>query len=227
MLNITYSKKSVLIAGIILSMLLPVLAICTSLALKQVNLNFASQFLISRFAQWIALILLFLFALKIEKRPFLLWKEKEYSALNTLKAIGKTMLLLVIGMFVMGILIKLLNANVKSTLLDKTIHVLQDNLILLLFTCITAGIVEEFIFRGYMFPRLEIILKSNKLAILISSFLFGIMHYSYGTLTQTLGPMVFGIILALQYQKYKSIKIVIISHFLWDLIVLLTKSLQS
>ena len=226
MLNITFSKKSVLIAGILLSILLPLLVICTSLALKQFNLNFASQFLISRFSQWIAFVLLFLFAIKIEKRPFLLWKEKEYSVLDTLKAIGKTMLLLVIGMLVIGIVIKFLNANVKSTLLDKTIHVLQDNFVFLLFTCITAGIVEEFIFRGYMFPRLEIILKSNRLAILISSFIFGIMHYSYGTLTQTLGPMVFGVILALQYQKYKSIKIVIISHFLWDLVVLLTKSLN-
>jgi uncharacterized protein len=216
--------KKIYLFGIFLSIALPFLAICTSLALKQVSLNFASQFLISRFAQWTTFILLFLFAIKIEKRPFLLWKEKEYSVLDTLKAVGKTMLFLIIAMFFIGILIKLLNTNVKSALLDKTVHVLQDNFVFLLFTCITAGIIEEFIFRGYMFPRLEMIFRNNKLAILISSFLFGIMHYNYGTLIQTLGPMVFGVILALQYQKYKSIKIVTISHFLWDLIVLCAKS---
>ncbi|WP_375032392.1 type II CAAX prenyl endopeptidase Rce1 family protein [Flavobacterium sp. LAR06] len=29
-----------------------------------------------------------------------------------------------------------------------------------------------------------------------------------------------GIVFAVQYQKYRNIKIVIIAHFLWDLIVL-------
>ncbi|MET0944124.1 MAG: type II CAAX endopeptidase family protein [Flavobacterium sp.] len=223
MQNGQQENKKNYILGIFLSILLPTLAICTFLVLRQANLSFSSQFLISRFAQWTGLILLFVFALKIEKRPFLLWKENEYSGINTLKATGETMLFLIIGMFVVGIIIKLLNANVKSSLLDKTVHILQDNIIFLLFTCITAGIIEELIFRGYMFPRLQILLKSNKLAIIISSFLFGILHYSYGTLLQTLGPMIFGAIQALQYQKYKSIKVVIISHFLWDLVVLLTR----
>jgi membrane protease YdiL (CAAX protease family) len=39
------------------------------------------------------------------------------------------------------------------------VQVLKKNRLLLVFTCLTAGITEEIIFRGYLLPRLEILLK--------------------------------------------------------------------
>jgi membrane protease YdiL (CAAX protease family) len=48
------------------------------------------------------------------------------------------------------------------------VQVLKKKL-LLVFTCLTAGITEEIIFRGYLLPRLEILLKNKNLSVIISS----------------------------------------------------------
>lgn len=102
----------------------------------------------------------------------------------------------------------------------------KNNIPLILFTSITAGITEELLFRGYLIPRLEIIVKKTYLSILISSILFGLIHYSYDTLIQVIGPFSIGLVLALHYQKYRNIKILIICHFLWDLMSILIKTSQ-
>jgi membrane protease YdiL (CAAX protease family) len=88
-----------------------------------------------------------------------------------------------------------------------------------LFNCWNT---EEIIFRGYLLPRLEILLKNKNLSVIISSLFFGLIHYGYGTSIQIIGPhsnRAFGV----HYQKYRNIKILIICHFLWDLIALLVK----
>jgi membrane protease YdiL (CAAX protease family) len=41
----------------------------------------------------------------------------------------------------------------------KVLVQVLKNRLLLVFTCLTAGITEEIIFRGYLLPRLEILLK--------------------------------------------------------------------
>jgi membrane protease YdiL (CAAX protease family) len=217
-------KKSTFYIGIFLSIILPLLAISFPLLFKGSVITFETRFLISRLAQWFALFLLFLFSFKIEKQPFLLWKEQNYSFLKLIKAIISTLLWLIVAMLVTGILLKALGANSESNVLNKTLAVLENNFTLLLLTSISAGIIEELIFRGYMLPRLDILFKNKIFSIAVSSLLFGIMHFSYATLAQTIGPMVFGVVLAIQYYKYKNIKILIICHFLWDLVVLLVKT---
>lgn len=217
-------KKAIYIIGLFLSFLLPFLAVTSSLILKGFTISPEIKFLISRLTQWSALVLLFVFAVKIEKRPFLLWKEQNHSFLVTIKAIVKILLLFLLSMIVIGILLHLSGINSESKVLNKTLNVLKNSFWLLLFTSISAGVIEELIFRGYLVPRLEIVFNNKIAAIVISSFLFGILHFSYGTLAQAFGPMAFGVVLAVQYQKYRNIKIMIISHFLWDLIVLLIKT---
>jgi membrane protease YdiL (CAAX protease family) len=51
------------------------------------------------------------------------------------------------------------------------VQVLKKIRLLLVFTCLTAGITEEIIFRGYLLPRLEI-LKNKNLSVIISSLFF-------------------------------------------------------
>lgn len=224
MLNITYSKKSILIGGIILSSLLPVLAICSSLLFKDLGFSKETQFYISRFAIWISLLLLFLYSFKIEKQSFLLWKETEYPFSFLVTAIFKTFLKLFLAVSLTGLLFMLFKMNSESAVLNKTLALFKKSYVLLFFTCVTAGITEELIFRGYLLPRLELLLKNQKLAIILSSFIFGFMHYGYGTLVNVIGPIVIGLVFALQYEKYKNIKIVIICHFLWDFFLLILKT---
>lgn len=224
MTNIPSSKKTVLIGGIILSGVLPFLAICSSLLFKDLGFSKETQFYISRFTIWISLLLLFLYSFKIEKQHFLLWKETEYSFSFLVTAIFKTFLKLFLAVFLTGLLFMLFKMNSQSTVLNKALVLFKKSYLLLFFTCVTAGITEELIFRGYLLPRLELLLKNQKLAIIISSCVFGFMHYGYGTLVNVIGPIVIGLILALQYEKYRNIKIVIICHFLWDLFLLILKT---
>jgi membrane protease YdiL (CAAX protease family) len=87
----------------------------------------------------------------------------------------------------------------------------------LVFTAFTAGVLEEFLFRGYIQPRIERWTQSKLLGILITSLIFGLMHTYYGTLHQLLIPIFFSTIFSAFYTKYRNLKAVIITHFLWDL----------
>lgn len=225
MLNISNSsKKPTLIISIILSVLLPVLAIYFSLLFKNIGISHEVQFYISRFAIWISLLLLFLYSLKIEKQPFLLWPETEYSFPDFAMALFKTFVKLFIAVYFTGLLIMLFKITGESAVLQKALALFKKSYFLLFFTCVTAGITEELIFRGYLMPRLELLFKNKILAIIISSVLFGLLHIGYGTLLNVIGPIVIGLVFAIQYEKYRNIKILIICHFLWDLFLLMAKT---
>ncbi|WP_163408444.1 CPBP family intramembrane glutamic endopeptidase [Flavobacterium ajazii] len=224
MLNITYSKKTTVIIGIILSIFFPVLAIYSSLLFKDSGFSKETQYYISRFTIWISLLLLFLYSFKIEKQPFLLWKETEYPFSFLATAIFKTFLKLFLAVFFTGLFLMLFKITTESTVLNKALVLFKKSYVLLFFTCVTAGITEELIFRGYLLPRLEVVLKNKNLAIILSSILFGILHISYGTLANVIGPIVIGLVFAIQYEKYRNIKILIVCHFLWDLFLLMLKT---
>lgn len=225
MFNVTYSKKTTLIIGIILSILLPVLAIYSSLLFKDSGFSKETQFYLSRFTIWISLLLLFLYSFKIEKGPFLFWKETKYSFSSFAKALFITFLKLFVAVYVVSLLIILFKiTGGESTVLNKVLTLFKKSYLLLFFTCVTAGITEELIFRGYLLPRLDVIFKNKYLAIIISSILFGFLHIGYGTLLNVIGPIVIGLVFAVQYEKYRNIKTLIVCHFLWDLFLLTAKT---
>jgi membrane protease YdiL (CAAX protease family) len=220
------TKKSILVGGIsFLLILLFVTALLLPL-LKQLNLKYETTFYISRLAIWFCLFLIYMYSIYIEKQAFLLWKEQKYSLSFYLKSVAKTMSVLLFVIIVVSLFFKLIGATIESQKIDEIMKYFKNNIPLILFTSITAGITEELFFRGYLIPRLEIVLKNTYLAIVLSSIIFGLIHYSYGTLIQIVGPFFIGLVLAFHYQKYRNIKIVILCHFLWDLLVLLNKTSQ-
>lgn len=225
MLNISNSaKKPALIISIIISVLLPVLALYSPLLFKNLGISKEIQFYISRFAIWISLLLLFFYSLKIEKQPFLLWKETNYTFPSFTKALVITFIKLFVAVYLTSLLIMLFKITGESAVLQKAIALFKKSYFLLFFTCITAGITEELIFRGYLLPRLELLFKNKIPAIIISSVLFGLLHIGYGTLLNVIGPIVIGLVFAIQYEKYRNIKILIVCHFLWDLLLLTAKT---
>jgi membrane protease YdiL (CAAX protease family) len=165
-----------------------------------------------------------MYSIKFEKQPFLLWTEEKYSLIFFLKSVVKLMLSLFLTMLVVYFIFKIADSNIDSKKINEVMKLFKNNIFLILFTSITAGVTEELIFRGYLIPRLEILLKNTPVAILTSSILFGLIHYSYGTLIQIIGPIFIGLLFAVHYKKYKNIKILIMCHFLWDLLVLLNKT---
>ena len=91
----------------------------------------------------------------------------------------------------------------------------------MLFGVFTAGVAEELVFRGYVLTRLQVLFKNSYLPVIISSVIFGLIHFGYGTIQNILVPMFIGAVFAVYYNRYKNILIVIIAHFLYDLLLVL------
>jgi len=130
------------------------------------------------------------------------------------------MLVIFAGSVGISLLIKLAGPIQQSSRFADVMKVLQHNYPLMFFTLITAGIMEELVFRGYLLPRLNLLFKNKWLSIVLSSILFGLIHLGWGTIQNVVVPFFIGIIFAIFYERYRNIKILMLCHFLWDLLVL-------
>ncbi len=218
----TTAKRSTIIIGMFLSFALILFAVLffTPL-LKLTNISIDNIFFLSRLFIWLSLILIYIYVAKVEKQKFLLWSDKKYSFLYYLVSIILIMLAMVFAMLITSLIVKLCGFNIASNKLNEVAQILHSNKLLLVFTALTAGITEELIFRGYLLSRLQTLFANKYLSIIISAILFGIVHISFGTIHQIIGPIFIGLILAFHYQKYRNIKILIITHFLWDLVTIM------
>lgn len=177
-------------------------------------------FYLSRFFIWGVLILIFMYSKFIEKKPFLLWKERKYSFKFSVIAIISVYFIAIASA---GISNTIVHSITHEKLSEKLLFInsfFKNSYLLLIFTCITAGITEELLMRGYLQPRISKITHQPWLGIFLSSFIFGILHSSYGTIGQIVGPLIMGIVFSLFYYKHRSILLLIIVHFLIDFISL-------
>ena len=171
---------------------------------------------IAELLYWLTLLFVWLYSSNIEKQNLLIWQEKQYGFWMHIKSI-----LAIFGMIILIALPILAVLNhfhlvQESRRAVELRTLLQANRPLLLFACLTAGVTEEFIFRGYLLPRFEVFFKNPHIAIILSSVLFGLMHLGYGTISQVVGPLIIGLVLGYYYWRYCNIAIPIICHFLWD-----------
>ncbi len=74
-----------------------------------------------------------------------------------------------------------------------------------------VGAVEELIFRSILQTRLEEML-GLKYGLLLSAVIFGIMHASYGTITEILLAGIFGIIVGYIFQRTRSLPFIVAIH---------------
>ena len=186
------------------------------------SLSFENAFYISRFLLWFGLLCLFIYVKKVERQKFLRWEEKKYSIVFYIISIPTLLIVTLIGLIFFSIIMFLTDGLPKpsNTFLQITL-LFRDNYPLTIFTCFTAAVVEELIFRGYIQTRLQIIFKNKFTPIIISSVLFGILHIGFGTLINVLGPICIGLVFALFYEKYRNIKVLMICHFLWDFLLIM------
>ncbi|MFY7845378.1 CPBP family intramembrane glutamic endopeptidase [Chryseobacterium gambrini] len=185
----------------------------------------ATAFLYSRMVLWMVLAITFLYSFLIEKQPFLLWKDKNYSFLFYLKKILRLYLICAVGGAFLNLFIKIITHENTSNKIAQLSFIFKNNYPLIIFTCLTAGVVEELLMRGYMQPRIEKIYKNQYAGIAVSAFLFGILHMTYGTISQVIIPFFIGVVFALFYKKYSNIKIVIMCHFMYDFVSLMIMNL--
>lgn len=181
-------------------------------------------FFVNRMFIWLTLLMLWIYAKHVEKKPLLLWPQRKHKILFYVLAILVILLVVFLGIFMGNLLIKEIlshfptNTNVPNPKLIEYGTLFKHNIPLLIFTAATAAIVEELIFRGYIQPRIEVIFKKPIWGIIGSALLFALLHLSYDTWLQIIGPLFIGFVFSIFYWKYRNIKILIICHLVIDLI---------
>lgn len=174
--------------------------------------------LYSRFLFWGMAIFLFLYAHYAEKQNLFLKKPSRHGFGFYMLSIAVIIVAIIVMNFLIIFTIKSMgygNGKQADTL-KNMLDILKAHPFLLLFTCITAGITEEIIFRGYIQTRIELIFKSPALGIILSAVFFSLGHSLYGTVQEIVGPLVIGLIFSIYYYKYKNIYFLMVFHFLFD-----------
>lgn len=215
--------------GIILTFVLLAASMLYSIPLINSFFNYKTLttdlFFYNRLSLWLVLLLVLIYNFFIENRSFFVWEDRKYSFIFYFGAVILLYLISLFGgAFLNAIIIFLTKEKVSERLLEFKI-LFKNNYLLIIFTCLTAGVIEELLMRAYIQPRIEKIYNSPALGIIVSALLFAILHSTYGTIAQVVGPFFIGIVFALFYKKYSNIKILIVCHFMFDFISMMVMNL--
>ena len=144
--------------------------------------------------------------------------KKKYNVLTKEASLKKSLYIIPLA-FSLCIICNIFLQYVPGTIdneVTKEVYELMESFnvwLVLLIISVLAPIVEEYIFRGFMYEGLASIFGVVP-AIICSSLLFGIIHFN---LSQGLYGFFAGIFLAYVKYSYKSLKYTIIMHFLMNL----------
>ncbi|MBQ9009748.1 MAG: CPBP family intramembrane metalloprotease [Clostridia bacterium] len=97
----------------------------------------------------------------------------------------------------------------------------------LVYCIVAVGAVEEIVFRGFLYLQIRDIFRSERMAILGSSVLFGFFHIFHGNAVQVLMTTLLGILFCLLRQKVKHCTLLslILLHGVYDFMISLCSSL--
>ncbi len=211
------TAKSTKVSGIIIAVFLLFVVLTGLFGLNNnLGLSAESTFWLSRLEMWEALLIIYIFSKKVEKGDFLLWKEQRKKLLFYVLSVLIIIAAVTIVLTVLSLLLKNTGFTSNDTAVKTMSGLLCGNIVLLIFTCLTAAITEELIFRGYMLPGLDLLFNNKWISIFLSAFLFGIVHIGYGDFERMLFPFIIGIVFGMFYYKYRSLTVLIICHFLMD-----------
>lgn len=161
--------------------------------------------------------------LKILCKKYLKCSLKEYSIPKFKINLQWIIIGLILPLSIIGIYLLLPGTFVSSSMnLTKKLNILTTGIF---FSGISAGIVEEMVFRGIIMNALDK-RYGNKVAILVPSLLFGIVHIlgmnfdiSSSLLVIVAGTMV-GVMFSLIALEHNSIWNSAIVHILWNIVIL-------
>ncbi len=219
--NQTSPTRLVTITGLIISCFLLFVfpAFIVTFFKSILLLTFKLRLLISISFVWLSLALIYIYSYKVEKLNFLIWEEVNYPVNQFLKLVLQTLLICFASSIVIGVVLKMTGFKMDNDKATQLVKFLKSNQLLLFLIPVSAAVTEELIFRGYLQSRLQLLFKNKYIPIIISSLLFGLAHLGYGTAKQIIGTFFIGLVFSIHYNKYRSIKILIICHFLWDYLI--------
>ena len=176
----------------------------------------------SRIFIWICLLILFVYQKFSEKSFFLIFKNQNYSFFSFIKKTAIVYISAIIIAFSLKLIINIIVGDESASgKMTELIKIFKANFLLMIITCMTAGITEELIFRGYIQPRIENIFNSSYASIIITNIIFGLVHFTYGSVSQIIVPIGIGLVFSFFYKKYQNIYLLIFVHFLFDFLILL------
>jgi len=211
------ATKNMKLPGILLTVLLFFFVLTGLFGLNNyLGLSPEPKFWLSRFELWAVLLLIYMFARKVEKDNFLLWPEKKNKPLFYVLSLLVIVIVITVLLTSLSLVLKKVGMASNDKALTTMTDLLCSNLALLVFTCVTAAITEELIFRGYLLPRIDSLVKNKWLSIFISALLFGLVHIGYADFGRMLMPFLIGLVFGIYYYRYRSLAVLIICHFIMD-----------
>jgi membrane protease YdiL (CAAX protease family) len=227
MTDISMPKQhKVIINGLILTFVLMCCFTAGSKILSVLTgdtLSLTTRFVLTRLTFWLFFVVILLYVVIKEKDTLLLWPEQAYSIWIFVLSVAAILLVILLGSILIALPFKLWG-HIKIS--DAMVAMLQMSVPVKLLGIITAGVVEELIFRGYMIPRLTLFFKSRHPPVIISSVIFALGHIGYGTALNVLIPLLIGLVFGYHYYRYRNIKILIACHILIDANALLNTALK-
>lgn len=90
-----------------------------------------------------------------------------------------------------------------------------------LYCIVAVSLVEEFVFRGFIFAKIKRISGSANVAIIISSVLFGLFHLLGGSIIQVIVTGVLGMFFCVCREKIKNCTLLslILAHGIYDALI--------
>jgi membrane protease YdiL (CAAX protease family) len=208
------SQTIILTIGIVLAALLP---LGINVIIRQFNLSYHDRIVYSLFVDWVVVGFLFLYAIRIEKLPFLIWQGNDSGAGFTILSV----LVLYVAYILEGVISSIPSAfghRESNELMRIIMQSLKGHPLLIFFVSITAGVTEELIFRAYVLTRLSTFFKNSYFPVIISSIIFSALHYRYHSLREFIFTFLFGVVCSVYYIRYRNIHALILVHFLIDFI---------
>ncbi|MFH1257244.1 MAG: CPBP family intramembrane glutamic endopeptidase [Candidatus Diapherotrites archaeon] len=156
-----------------------------------------------------AAVLFYLFNKKKPVKELFLEKPKSMrrELKNTLVLTGA----LVLASIAIGLLLYPFGLNDSAKAIEKIAEVKEMGLFFLIYLFTVRVAVEEVFFRG---------LLTRKTGVIISSIIFGLSHFAYGSAIELIGATALGAILAIAFNKNRSIYSNILAHSAYNFITL-------
>ncbi|MCR4369310.1 MAG: CPBP family intramembrane metalloprotease [archaeon] len=124
---------------------------------------------------------------------------------------GKIFLAILIYSMLISFALYSLGVNDFAGVENAIRAVAQTNMLALAYLMVFRVFAEEFFFRAFLVPRI---------GILGSSILFGLLHLGYGSVSEIIGAILLGGILAISYKQYGRILPNFLAHFLYNFVAL-------
>ncbi|MCR4334915.1 MAG: CPBP family intramembrane metalloprotease [archaeon] len=159
------------------------------------------------------LLLPLLFILIVEKKKPNLkdFGFKTKGAIEDMALSSKIFLALLIYSFLLSFLFFIIGLNDLQGVQDGINSIVGLSPLLLVYFFLVRVFLEEFFFRAFLVPRAGVV---------ISSVLFGITHYGYGSIGEIVGAVFLGMVLAIAYKQHGRILPNYVGHLLYNLVAI-------